>query len=216
MNRKIRSSLVLPALVLFLGACASPTKYYEQGKYDQAIMRSLEQMRKGRATAEDIQTLSRAFQQLNTPAIARLELLLQSPHASRWDEIADLTQQIDQRQNLIKPYLPLYLPNSGQQAEVISTKQFKSARIEALIEISELASGRVVTRMPAAAESVFRNDAIWWRGDERALSAKTRRTLHGQPCSYPSSDQMLAYASELLAAEVRRTIRGSRTMFVKD
>lgn len=100
-------------LILLLGACSSPQRLYEKGKYTKAVDEALELVRKGKAEDSDIRTLELAFNQLNTRDISQLEKLLNSPSPDRWEELIPVAARIDERQEWIKPYLPMTLPKSG-------------------------------------------------------------------------------------------------------
>ena len=105
-------------LLLLIGACRSPQRYYEKGKYSKAIDEALELVRKGKAEDGDIRTLELAFNQLNGRDISELEKLLNSPSPDRWEQMLPAAQRIDERQEWIKPYLPLSLPQAGTQVSL--------------------------------------------------------------------------------------------------
>jgi hypothetical protein len=98
-------------------------------------------------------------------------------------------------------------------AEIFETNQLKSARMEGLLEIREIATGRVIRRTPVAGETIFKSETVWFRGDEEALTEKTKKRLKGHPVAYPSADQILADAADLFRAEVGRAIRRDMTVF---
>lgn len=98
-------------------------------------------------------------------------------------------------------------------AEIFETNQLKSARMEGVLEIRENGSGRIIRRTPIAGETIFKSETVWFRGDEEALTEKTKKRLKGHPVAYPSADQILADAADLFRSEVGRTIRRDMNVF---
>ncbi len=384
-------------LILLLGACASPQRFYEKGKYTKAVEEALELVRKGKAEEGDIRTLELAFNQMNTRDINQLEKLLSSPSPDRWEDLLSVADRIDDRQEWVKPYLPITYPRSGQQvslrlyplrdlipqarikaadrrivlgeqalelaelgdkkaareayghfdkslfyrpgdantrrlqdraetlsyslmrlqidnqaraflpggyrlqleetftssvdhrwlrilpdgapcrdcdletiivlmdvdvspdgieerkwkernsvedgfryalddrgnvrkdsngndikitvykevwAEVFETRQFKAARLEGMMEVRDLRTGRVLRRIPVAAETQFRAESVWFQGDKRALDHKTVKRLKNHPVPYPDEQNILADAADLFRQEVGRQAREHRKLFI--
>ncbi len=384
-------------LILLLGACSSPQRLYEKGKYSKAVEEALELVRKGKAEDGDIRTLELAFNQMNTREINQLEKLLNSPSPDRWEDILAVADRIDNRQEWISPYLPMTYPGSGQSvslrlyplrdlipqarikaadrrkelgeqaleqaeygdkqaareayshfakslsfrpgdsatrqlqdraevlsyslmrlqidnqaraflpggyrlqleetftssvdhrwlrilpdgapcrdcdlettivlldvdvspdgieerkwkernsvedgfryaldergnvmkdtngndikikvykevwAEVFETRQFKAARLEGMMEVKDLRSGRVLRRIPVAAETQFRAESVWFQGDKRALDPKTLKRLKNHPVPYPDEQDILADAADLFRQEVGRQAREHRKLFI--
>lgn len=99
-------------------------------------------------------------------------------------------------------------------AEIFETNQFKAGRIEGSLEITRLATREVVRRIPLAGETQFRTTSLWFQGDERALTEKTRKALKGHPVPYPTADQILSDAADLFRGEVGRAIRQEKRVFL--
>jgi len=98
-------------------------------------------------------------------------------------------------------------------AEIFETNQFKAGRIEGSMEITNRANGQVVRRIPLAGETQFRTTSVWFQGDERALTEKTKKILKGHPVPYPAADQLLSDAADLFRSEVGRAIRREKRVF---
>lgn len=384
-------------LVLLLGACSSPQRFYEKGKYTKAVEEALELVRKGKAEDADIRTLELAFNQMNTRDISQLEKLLNSPSPDRWEEILPVADRIDERQEWIKPYLPITLPHAGTSvslrlyplrdlipqarvkaaerrvvlgeqaldlaeqgnkqaareayshftkslayrpgdgptrslqdraeslsysymrllvdnqaraflpggyriqlestfsesvdhrwlrimpdndpckdcdletiivlldvdvspdgieerkrrernsvedgfryaldkngnvmkdtsgndikitvykevwADVFETRQFKAARLEGMMEVRDLRSGKILRRIPVVAETQFRAESVWYQGDKRALDPQTVNQLKNHPVPYPSEQNILTDAADLFRQEVGRQARANRKLFL--
>ncbi len=384
-------------LILLMGACRSPQRFYEKGKYAKAVDEALALVRKGKAEDSDIRTLELAFNQMNTKDISELEKLLNSPSPDRWESMLPVANRIDERQEWIKPYMPIKMPRSGvpvtlrlyplrdlipqaqikaaerrvvlgeqaldkaeqgdkqaareaynhfskslsfrpgdaptrklqDRAEVLSysymrlqvdnaaraflpggyrvqleetfmssvdhrwlrilpdndpckdcdletiivvmdvdvspdgveerkrrernsvedgfryaldkngnvmkdtsgndikitvykevwadvfeTRQFKAARLEGMMEVRDLRTGKVLRRIPVAAETQFRAESVWFQGDKRALDPKTVKQLKNHPVPYPDEQAILTDAADLFRQEIGRLAREHRKLFL--
>jgi hypothetical protein len=142
---------------------------------------------------------------------------IQENHFREKRNIEDGWQYVlDQRGNVMKDTngndikVPVYREVT---ADVFDTRQFKAGRIEGLLEIRNKAGNQVLRRIPVAGETQFRSETLWFKGDERALSDKTKKQLKGHPVSYPSADQLLGDAADLFREEVGRAIRKEKQLF---
>ncbi len=142
---------------------------------------------------------------------------IQENHRLEKRNIEDGWQYVmDQRGNVMKDTngndikVPVY---REVFADIFETRQFKAGRIEGLLEIRKKAGGQVLRRIPVAGETQFRSESLWFKGDERALSDKTKKLLKGHPVSYPSADQLLGDAADLFREEVGRAIRKEKQLF---
>lgn len=388
---------ILFLLALILGACSSPQKLYEKGRYGKAVDEALELVRKGKADDRDLRALESAFNLANAKDIQQLEKLLNDPSPDRWEPILGVAGRIQQRQDVVQPYLPFTLPQSGKQvslklyplrdmipqarlkaadrrdelgmialeraergdkgaareafdhfgkslsfrpgnqetinlrdraenlsysymqltvdnqaraflpggyrlrieetfmdavdhrwlrvvpeddpcrdcdletriiladvdvspdgvderkrierktvedgfqyvldqrgnvmkdtngndikvpvykevwAEVYDTRQFKAARLEGWMEIYDLRSRRVLKRIPLAAETQFRAESVWFKGDKRALTPETLKTLRNQPVPFPTEQAILSDAADLFRQEIGREARNERRLFI--
>ncbi len=96
------------ATILLFGACASVNKMVERGNYDEAIVKLARKMtgKKNKKT-KDIKVLERAFSKVTAEDLAYAQRLKDSGRPSAWDEIFNTYHKIDERQELIQPFLPL-------------------------------------------------------------------------------------------------------------
>ena len=394
----MRTTLTILALALLLATgCKSPRSLYAKGKYAEAVELGLKRIRQGKADDRDVRALADAFDRMNGGDIVRLEGLLGDKDPARYDEAILLAERIRGRQELVHPYLPLKLPESGAEvtlrtkdvrellprlreeaaawhyreagaalerarqgdkraareaherltkvrtyhaqpypdlralldeaaylaltqvrlvvenqtpailpgsfrlqleetfnrevaqpflrlvvdegpcrdcdleariivatvavspdgvqedrrvarrevedgfqyvldqrghvmkdssgndikvpklkevvAEVFQTRQTKAARIEGFLEVRRARGGAVLRRLPVAGETRFLHESVWLRGDERALDAKGRKQLRGQPVPFPPSDKMLADAADIFRAEIGRALANERAVF---
>lgn len=121
--------------MVFLSACTSLEKMVERGNYDEAIVRVAKKIsgKKNKKT-KDIKILEKAFANIIEDDLTRAANLTASGRASTWDEVYNLYDRIEERQDLIKPFLPL-VSKDGYKAN------FKFANVRALkIEAGENAT----------------------------------------------------------------------------
>lgn len=91
-------------------------------------------------------------------------------------------------------------------AEIFETRQFKSGRLEGYLEIWQTGQ-KLIRRAPVAGETQFVSNTVWFRGDERALTEKTKKALKGHPVPYPTAEALLGDATELFVADARNALR---------
>lgn len=394
---KYRVLLFFVAALLTWGGCGSPQRYYQRGQYGKAMEKGLERLRREKVKERDLQALAKSYNHLQNRDIQWLEEAQRDRNPDRWDVIIDAAERIQDRQTLLRPYLPLRSPQTGQAidlisydvrellpdarekaaewnyqegmvalelaragdkraareawgrftrvnqymsgypnirdwiteaerlgyarlqvivenrtptllpgsfrdllgetfrqevgqdwlnvvlderdcrdcdytawiiihnvlvspdgvqesrlvekarvddgfqyaldargnvmkdssgndikipltkevtAEIYQTQQFKSARIEGSLEITRMPVREVLRRIPLAGESQFRTSSVWYQGDERALSAKTSKSLKGHPVPFPAPEMLLNDAADLFRGEVGRAIRRERRLFL--
>ncbi|MBK9291500.1 MAG: hypothetical protein IPM52_07730 [Bacteroidetes bacterium] len=102
---------IVLALQLLL-ACNSPSRMIKNEQYDQAIERLVRSARAGKADAEDLQLLSRAYHTANQLDHDRIQMLKVRNEAADWPEIMRLYERMNVRQTKIKTL------SSDQQAAI--------------------------------------------------------------------------------------------------
>lgn len=84
------------------------------------------------------------------------------------------------------------------QAWVLETLQQKEAQVEGVVEVHSLRTGRLVRSQPLAASAIFENYASTFRGDQRALSSKSRQCIGNRPIPFPSNENLILQAADQL------------------
>jgi len=144
------------ATMVFFSACTSLEKMVERGNYDEAIVKIARKMSgKKNKKAKDLKILEKAFAKVTADDLAYAAQLKASGRASAWDEVFNTYHKIDERQDLIKPFLPLVAKN-GYRAK------FKFANVIALKR--EAADNATVYHYNEAVRLV----ALGENGDKRA------------------------------------------------
>jgi hypothetical protein len=99
-----RFLIALFSLLMF--ACNSPSRLIKNEQYDQAIERLMRSARAGKADADDLQLLSRAYHTANQIDSDRIQLLKARSDASVWPEVMKLYEQMNYRQSKVKTLSP--------------------------------------------------------------------------------------------------------------
>ena len=109
MNAK--TLILLLALGLTLTCCKSAKQLAMEGKYDKALDKALNALKKQPGNIENLDILKLSFESANDKNLSRIHQLQTRNSADRWMEIADLYQLLQNRQDKIKQILP-FLPDS--------------------------------------------------------------------------------------------------------
>ena len=120
------STLIGIMTMVFFSACTSLEKMVETGNYDQAIVKVAKKIsgKKNKKT-KDIKILESAFAKIIEEDLTRAADLKASGRASAWDEVYNAYVSIEERQELVRPFLPL-VSKDGYRAN------FKFANVQEL------------------------------------------------------------------------------------
>ncbi len=96
------------SLVLLIGACTTPRHYIERGDYDSAISLAIRRLSGKKNKKTDlVKDLERAFAQAQARDLRLADNLSKSGRPEEWERVNRLHRQISQRQERIRPLLPL-------------------------------------------------------------------------------------------------------------
>ena len=95
------------------------------------------------------------------------------------------------------------------RADVIEVYQSKTAVVSGSFELYDLRQGRVVDQDALTAESIFENYASTFQGDRRALTADSRRRIGNRPVEFPSNEQMILDAADVLMPILQEQLASS-------
>lgn len=95
------------------------------------------------------------------------------------------------------------------RANVIEVYQSKTAVVSGSFELYDLRQGRVVDQDALTAESIFENYASTFTGDRRALSTDSRRRIGNRPVDFPSNEQMVLDAADVLKPILQEQLASS-------
>jgi len=112
---KASLSCLFLGLLLF-GACQTAQRATKRGEYDVAISLGVKKLQRKRTNAKEIVLLERNFAVANQRDLRDIEFLKNRNVSSDAEKIFLLYQQIRQRQESIRPLLPLYHSNAHREA----------------------------------------------------------------------------------------------------
>ncbi|WP_235299630.1 hypothetical protein [Portibacter marinus] len=111
--------------MVFFSACTSLEKMVERGNYDEAIVKVARKMSGKNKKTKDVKILEQAFAKVTADDLAYAQRLKESQRPSAWDEVFNTYHKIEERQDLIAPFLPL-VSKDGYRAK------FRFANVAAL------------------------------------------------------------------------------------
>lgn len=101
-------NLILILISVLLYSCTSVQTLVDKGKYDDAIRVSVNKLvGKKKKGDKYVKALELAFQRINDEDINKVKYLKIEKEGNYWNEVYNILSQIDKRQRLIKPLLPL-------------------------------------------------------------------------------------------------------------
>ena len=127
---------ILGLLIGLMTACGPAKKINEligAGHYDDAIelaVRKLQKKRNVKSTDKYVLLLEKAFAKAQAEDLARIEQWKKDPRPDRWEKIYNTLVRINQRQDLIRPLLPLRVVGQNRQAR-FDLRDFSDATIQA-------------------------------------------------------------------------------------
>ncbi len=104
-------------VLLVSSGCKVAEKEFRKGNYDEAINICVKKLIDNPDKAEYIVVLEEAFARANGEDLAMIDALNREGQPDRWEEIYYLYNDINIRQNKIKPLLPIYLGKEERDAE---------------------------------------------------------------------------------------------------
>jgi len=95
------------------------------------------------------------------------------------------------------------------RAEVLEVLQTKNVVVSGSLELYDVRARRVVDRDRLTAEARFENYASTFRGDRRALSSNTRRNIGNRPVTFPTDEELILDAADVLKPRLAERLADS-------
>ena len=115
MKKLILYSIVLTTLLAT--SCASPKRAYKKGNMERAVNLAIKNLRKRKIRDKDVIVLEKAFAYINNKDYNRLQVLLSEKNDNKWPSVNALSKAIYNRQEELKPYLPLQIKSQHRDAK---------------------------------------------------------------------------------------------------
>jgi hypothetical protein len=115
----LRKIAVCIAATAFIISCSSSAKLMRSGNYDAAMRKSIKKLTHKKQNDKEIITLEEAYQKANDRDKEQTLFLKKEGKPENWDRIFSLYALMSQRQQNIKPLLPLYISNEGRDAHFV-------------------------------------------------------------------------------------------------
>ncbi len=103
--------------LLLVASCNTPRRLYKKGRMEAAIQTAIKNLRKRKVRDKDVIVLEKAFAIVNNREYNQLQVLLDEDDKSKWPRVNNLTNSIHNRQEALKPYLPLYINKENREAK---------------------------------------------------------------------------------------------------
>lgn len=143
--------VALAFMLLLLGSCKNAEKMVESGNYDAAIDYCVRKLAGKKKKPELVNALELAFEKANSRDMRAIKQIQARDRKEEFYKIIDLAKNIDRRQRMVEPLLPLYDDN-GYKSD------FSFVKTSVLIEDSQ------------------KKSAAFWYDQGKKLLAKARST----------------------------------------
>ncbi len=112
----MKNLLFFIALALSISACTSTEKMMDKGDYDSLIWLTTKKLSGKKKKDVYVKALEEGFEKLTRRDMAQIEALKASNTAEDWEDIINIANEIQHRQDKIEPFLPL-VSETGYQAK---------------------------------------------------------------------------------------------------
>lgn len=112
----LQKLVVCALLSSLLFSCTNSTKLLRSGDYDAAIYKATKKLKKKKQKEKEIIALEQACQKANDRDKEKILFLKKEGKPENWDIIFSTFARMSQRQQNVKPLLPLRIPSQGRDA----------------------------------------------------------------------------------------------------
>lgn len=104
----MRTIIYTIIILLSVSSCKSIESMVEKGEYDKALYYAADKLagEKHKKT-KYVKALEKAYAELNSKDIQRIDALMRSGSIDRWENIYDVYVRLERRQNVVTPLMPL-------------------------------------------------------------------------------------------------------------
>ncbi|MES2138563.1 MAG: hypothetical protein V4511_02565 [Bacteroidota bacterium] len=113
LTQKIVVFLLISTLII---SCSQSSKLMKSGNYDAAIRKSSQKLKRKKQNDKEIVVLEQSYQKANDRDRERIGFLKKEGKPDNWDEIFAVYSMLAQRQENLKPLLPLRIAGQNRDA----------------------------------------------------------------------------------------------------
>jgi len=112
----MKNLLFLATFALLMSACTSTEKLMDKGDYDSLIFLATKKLSGKKKKDEYVKALEKGFEKLTRRDLAEIEDLKIANRAEDWEDVMNIANEMQHRQDKIEPFLPL-VSESGYHAK---------------------------------------------------------------------------------------------------
>lgn len=105
-------------LVLALQACYSPKQLYKTGDLNGAVTLAVQRIKAGNTSDKHKLILESAYNEITQSEFQRIGQLKREGNPANWETILQLYNNINIRQNMVQPILPVYIKKEYRNASI--------------------------------------------------------------------------------------------------
>lgn len=105
--------MILLTSVILLSGCASTSTLLRQGRYDEAIVKTVHKLKKTPDKTKQVDILAQSFKLANDRDLERISFLKKTGQPEIWEEVFSLYSRLKSRQDLVKTAPPAVLSAIG-------------------------------------------------------------------------------------------------------
>ena len=99
----MKNLLYFPLIALLITACTSTEKMMDKGDYDSLVFLATKKLSGNKKKDKYVQALEKGFEKITRRDMARIESLEASNTAEDWEDILNIANEIQHRQDKIEP-----------------------------------------------------------------------------------------------------------------
>ncbi|TYP99193.1 hypothetical protein C7447_102514 [Tenacibaculum adriaticum] len=161
--KKITLLFLITLTIVSCSSVKSTQKAINSGNYDKAISLSIENLKKNKTKEKNqpyVEMLVKAFKKVKERDEARIAFLKKENRPENLESILNLYQQLNNRQERIKPLLPLKVLATGRNAE-FKMRNYDDELIATKAELSEYLYNNAASAFNDASQDKYRYRAVF-------------------------------------------------------
>ncbi|MEZ4886476.1 MAG: hypothetical protein R3E32_17195 [Chitinophagales bacterium] len=117
--RKFNLSLFALIIAVLVSSCTNSKKALSSGNYDTTISQTVKKLRNGKNKDKQIVLLEEAYFKANQRDFNNIAALKMGGNPDKWLKIYYTYSDIQNRENLVRPLMPLFIKSEHRQAKIV-------------------------------------------------------------------------------------------------